>query len=173
MVWNSESQVKLVFVLPVNKTCAFPSVHLMETRDLLMMITPGEVPPLPVLPQPSSLRSAQFKPVPGKSSENVCPSPFSREEKIFLFQPGRDGDGRGRQAHGSCLHPSTRPRGPGGVCAGRGARRDWYHWASSGRRQTQGTIRDAPSCFSELQPVHWNQKIWMGVMLFTIAEVCL
>lgn len=60
MAWNSESQVKLVFVLPVNKSCAFPSVHLMETRDLLMMITPGEVPPVPVLPQPSSLRSAQW-----------------------------------------------------------------------------------------------------------------
>lgn len=50
MMWNTESQIKLFFMLPLNERCGFPSVHSIENYDLLMMITPRGVPPFRVIP---------------------------------------------------------------------------------------------------------------------------
>lgn len=159
-------------MLSLNKRCGFPFVCLMENSDLLMMVTSGKIPPLHVLPQPSSLRPAVLKLCP-KSSQRTRVFAiwhFLQRRKDISF-PARAWWGWQRKAHSSFSRKSRGSCSPGGVCADWGAHKDWYRWGSRVRGQGQGTVRVTPHHPSMPQPVQWEQKIWMGIMLFASASI--
>lgn len=171
MTGNSETQVKLFFTLPLNKGCGFPSVRLMENSDLLMMITSGKVPPLQVLSQPSSLRSAMLnlwmKIL--KECGSFLSGTFSKEEKIFPFQPGHDGDSRGRHT------PPVRARAHShavvvGFVLAKGHVGAGAAWGTMREGRPKAPIRVTSLRPSKLQPVQWKQRIWTGIMLFACAS---
>lgn len=124
-------------MLSLNNRCGFPSMCLMENRDLLMMINSGQVPPLHVLPQPSCLRSAVL---------NLCLKSTQRTHVLvvwhFLWRrkdvsfPARVRWQCQRKAHSSCSWQSTGSHSPGEVCVDQRAYRSWCWSGSSARGQT-------------------------------------
>lgn len=146
-------------MLSLNNRCGFPSMCLMENRDLLMMINSGQVPPLHVLPQPSCLRSAVL---------NLCLKSTQRTHVLvvwhFLWRrkdvsfPARVRWQCQRKAHSSCSWQSTGSHSPGEVCVDQRAYRSWCQGAVQEGRHCQDTLCHA----SKLWPVLFvPQQVWL------------